>query len=213
MTQEELDAMMDGADSFETQDDDITKDEHSAKEQLHLAPNITSETQVVKQLENVTKESEEKAAEVFDKLSNISDEITNSTKITKTMEDKITYFDNIFKTLLDRFPNIKTFEDAIVQLDNCKDNIKQLQRALDSSNDDAFDAMDTMQFQDIHRQKIERVINVMRALAKYMNDLLDGKINDKSRVGSANHINGDITTQDVVDNDDIEALLEQFGKK
>jgi ribosome-binding protein aMBF1 (putative translation factor) len=213
MTQEELDAMMDGADSFETQDDDITKDEHSAKEQLHLAPNITSETQVVKQLENVTKESEEKAAEVFDKLSNISDEITNSTKITKTMEDKITYFDNIFKTLLDRFPNIKTFEDAIVQLDNCKDNIKQLQQALDSSNDDAFDAMDTMQFQDIHRQKIERVINVMRALAKYMNDLLDGKINDKSRVGSANHINGDITTQDVVDNDDIEALLEQFGKK
>ena len=213
MTQEELDAMMDGADSFETQDDDITKDEHSAKEQLHLAPNITSETQVVKQLENVTKESEEKAAEVFDKLSNISDEITNSTKITKTMEDKITYFDNIFKTLLDRFPNIKTFEDAIVQLDNCKDNIKQLQQALDSSNDDAFDAMDTMQFQDIHRQKIERVINVMRALAKYMNDLLDGKINDKSRVGSANHINGDITTQDVVNNDDIEALLEQFGKK
>lgn len=41
-------------------------------------------------------------------------------------------------------------------------------------------AMDAMQYQDIHRQKIERVINVMRALSRYMSSLFEGKIDDKN---------------------------------
>jgi chemotaxis regulatin CheY-phosphate phosphatase CheZ len=70
--------------------------------------------------------------------------------------------------------------------------------------------MDIMQYQDIHRQKIERVINVMRALSKYMNTLFEGKIDDDKRVSSAQHIAGD-THNDVASTDDIEALLAQFG--
>jgi chemotaxis regulatin CheY-phosphate phosphatase CheZ len=80
-------------------------------------------------------------------------------------------------------------------------------------NDATMDIMDKMQFQDIHRQKIERVINVMRALSNYMNALFAGKIDDEKRVSSATHIHGDTTTQDVVNEDDIEALLAQFGNK
>jgi hypothetical protein len=68
-----------------------------------------------------------------------------------------------------------------------------------------------MQYQDIHRQKIERVINVMRALSKYMNTLFEGKISDEKRVSSAVHISGD-THNDLASNDDIEALLAQFGQ-
>jgi hypothetical protein len=70
--------------------------------------------------------------------------------------------------------------------------------------------MDIMQYQDIHRQKIERVINVMRALSKYMNTLFEGKVDDDKRVSSAQHIVGD-TNHDVASTDDIEALLAQFG--
>jgi len=73
--------------------------------------------------------------------------------------------------------------------------------------------MDIMQFQDIHRQKIERVINIMRELLKYMNKIFEGKIDDTKRVSSARHIHGD-TTEDVVEEDDLEALIAQFaGKK
>jgi chemotaxis regulatin CheY-phosphate phosphatase CheZ len=73
--------------------------------------------------------------------------------------------------------------------------------------------MDIMQYQDIHRQKIERVINVMRALSTYMNHLFSGKIDDAKRVSSAVHIHGDTSTEDIVSSDDIEALLASFGQK
>lgn len=73
-------------------------------------------------------------------------------------------------------------------------------------------AMDMMQYQDIHRQKIERVINIMRALSNYMNKLFEGKIDDEKRVSSAKHIHGD-ENNDVADDDDIEALIAAFGQK
>ena len=53
----------------------------------------------------------------------------------------------------------------------------------------------------------------MRALSKYMNSLFEGKIDDEKRVGSAMHIEGDTTTEDVVSNADIEALIDSLGKK
>ena len=72
--------------------------------------------------------------------------------------------------------------------------------------------MDIMQYQDIHRQKIERVINVMRALAQYMNSLFEGKIDDSKRVSSAVYIAGD-NKEDIASDDDIEALIASFGAK
>jgi hypothetical protein len=71
--------------------------------------------------------------------------------------------------------------------------------------------MDIMQYQDIHRQKIERVINVMRALSKYMNSLFYSDIDDKSRVSSATYIAGDENTN-VLNEEDIEALIAGFEK-
>lgn len=72
--------------------------------------------------------------------------------------------------------------------------------------------MDTMQYQDIHRQKIERVINTIRALTGYMNSLFHSEIDDDSRVSSAQHIDGDSSQDDVVNEDEIEALLASFNK-
>ena len=81
---------------------------------------------------------------------------------------------------------------------------------LQTSGDNIMSVMDIMQYQDIHRQKIERVINVMRALSRYMNTLFEGKVDDSKRVSSAQHIAGD-THNELASNDDIEALLAQFG--
>ena len=79
--------------------------------------------------------------------------------------------------------------------------------------DEIMMAMDIMQYQDIHRQKIERVINVMRALSKYISLLFEGSVDDKNRVGSAVHIEGDEGTEDLVTSEDIEAIIESLGKK
>jgi chemotaxis regulatin CheY-phosphate phosphatase CheZ len=72
-------------------------------------------------------------------------------------------------------------------------------------------AMDIMQFQDIHRQKIERVINIMRELLKYMNRIFEGKIDDAKRVSSARHLHGDNTKDLVEGEDDLDALIAQFA--
>jgi hypothetical protein len=46
-----------------------------------------------------------------------------------------------------------------------------------------------------------------------MNSLFSAEKDDSKRVGSAVHIEGDKSTEDVVSNDDIEALIESLGKK
>ena len=118
-----------------------------------------------------------------------------------------------FEKLNQKFPSINTFKE---QLEKTKEGLEKIEEAINNmmdGNDSTLEIMDKMQFQDIHRQKIERVINVMRALSNYMNALFSGKIDDSKRVSSATHIIGDTTTEDVVTEDDIEALLEQFGKK
>lgn len=89
---------------------------------------------------------------------------------------------------------------------------KIILNAANDINDASMQAMDLMQYQDIHRQKIERVINVMRALAQYMNSLFEGKIDDSKRVSSAVFIAGD-NKEDVANEDDIEALIASFGAK
>ena len=83
---------------------------------------------------------------------------------------------------------------------------------LQCRQDEVMMAIDAMQYQDIHRQKIERVINVMSALRRYMTSLFEGRMDDKKRVSSAVHIEGDSTT-DIVSNDDIEALIASLGQK
>lgn len=67
-----------------------------------------------------------------------------------------------------------------------------------------FEIYSLLQNQDIHRQKIERVINTMSAISVLMNDTLNSV---RTFTPSAKHIIGDKSTDDVVGNDDIEALI------
>ncbi|MDH5464934.1 MAG: chemotaxis protein, partial [Thiovulaceae bacterium] len=117
----------------------------------------------------------------------------------------------IMKLLHEKFPNIKTFEKLLVDNSEVLEGAKFEIDTLQNNGDQIMNIMDIMQYQDIHRQKIERVINVMRALSKYMNTLFSGQVDDSQRVSSAQHIYGDENTEDVMDNDEIEALLNSFG--
>jgi len=243
MTQEELDALMNGdmgelddvaddsgesdLDTLESADDSVEESfedevvdsstdsdiptEYNEKTAEVFPMPATDENKMVHQLDDVTKESEEKASEIFDIIEEISGDLMDREGSLNSITDVLNSNIELFTTLNSKFPDVEAFKTQLdknqVALNEANDVLETLQ----NSGDSIMNVMDIMQYQDIHRQKIERVINVMRALSRYMNTLFEGKIEDEKRVSSAQHIVGD-THNDLASNDDIEALLEQFGQ-
>ncbi len=218
MTQEELDALMAGGiDEEQLKDQDVPKNDHDIQDYKVDAdkhwppPPPTSDHQVVNQLDTVTKDSEKKASEIFDKLEGINEYIINAEDCTNFLVDTLKDNIDLFDKLTNNFTSIETFKKALKQNKKALQKAEEIISNLQMSSDEVMMIMDIMQYQDIHRQKIERVINVMRALTKYMNGLFESKIDDSKRVSSATHIEGD-DTENLVSNDDIEALISKFGK-
>lgn len=176
-------------------------------------PPPTDDHKMVHQLDDVTKDSEIKAGQVFDKLETVNAFMMsaeeNAKDVIKLIEGNI----SLFETLVAKFPKIEQFQIALDENKSMKDKVEDLLMNAQMAEDEIMMTMDIMQYQDIHRQKIERVINVMRALSKYMSALFEGSKDDSKRVGSAVHIHGDETTEDVVTSEDIEALIASLGKK
>ncbi len=182
------------------------------KEEQYLPYPATDENKMVHQLDDLTKESEKKATEIFDILENIS----NNLQETEHKIDKITEVLNknikLFTTLSTKFPNITIFKSTLKKNNSVINDANKTLEILQISGDSIVSTMDIMQYQDIHRQKIERVINVMRSLSNYTNNLLESKIDDKKRVSSAQHIEGDIHNE-LASEKEIEILLTEFGKR
>ncbi|DAB27874.1 MAG TPA: chemotaxis protein, partial [Sulfurimonas sp. UBA10385] len=143
-------------------------------------------------------------------IENVSNELMekeeNLNSVIEVLESNI----KLFTTLSEKFPDVEAFSTQLEKNTAALDEATQSLETLQSSGESIMSVMDIMQYQDIHRQKIERVINVMRALSNYMNSLFEGRIDDDKRVSSAQHILGD-THNDTASNEDIEALLAQFG--
>nr|MBP3723982.1 chemotaxis protein [Campylobacter sp.] len=173
----------------------------------------TSDHKMVQQLDDVTKDSEEKATQMFDQLDLINNFLVDIENVAN--DNKVVVESNIelFNKLCDKFPNVETFKEALDKNKKLLDEISDIMTKIQDGQNEIMNTMDMMQYQDIHRQKIERVINVMRALSKYMNSLFESSIDDKSRAPSAVHIQGDTSTESVMSDDDIEALINSLGKK
>lgn len=172
----------------------------------------TDENKMVHQLDDVTKESEEKASEIFDIIETVSNDLMEKEGHLNSIADVLASNIELFTTLSTKFPDVKAFGVQLEKNEVALNDANEAIEAMQNSGDAIMNVMDIMQYQDIHRQKIERVINVMRALSRYMNTLFEGRIEDEKRVSSAQHIVGD-THNDLASTDDIEALLEQFAKK
>ncbi len=228
MTQEELDALMNSdlteaeedlegsLDALETEEEeeltDEEKDYRVSADAKWPPPPPTNDHKVVHQLDEVTQDSERKAGEVFDILEQISATAEDIEGSNKSVREELSRTLEVFDKLGSHFPNIQTFKSERERIQSVLGMLDEVEERAMAINDQTMMAMDVMQYQDIHRQKIERVINVMRALSKYMNSLFEGQIADEKRVGSAVHIQGD-DTADVVNEDDIEALIASFGQK
>ncbi|WP_367683729.1 protein phosphatase CheZ [Helicobacter pylori] len=240
MTQEELDALMNGGDlenleALETKEEakeeakEVKESKESSSEKMtvkkedaekygKISPNEwpppppTEEHKVVHQLDDVTRDSEVKATQIFDQLDLIGSSAEKIAKMVKKIQEPLQKHQEIFDNLHGHFPNVESFKTALNEQQEILNALKSIEEEATNCSDSSMQAMDIMQFQDIHRQKIERVVNVMRALSQYMNSLFEGKIDDSKRVSSATFITGD-DDKDLASADDIEALIASFGAK
>ena len=204
----DTDEVIDDMEGFE----DVLGDEESQSEEDEkiIPPPADNKNKVVAQLDEVTKESEEKATQILDIMDEIS---ANTEKNLESLKEVLEFLNRhkvLCQKLHEKFPHIKTFAKELVEIDEMIEKIQKAIETNEATSEKIFTAMDIMQYQDIHRQKIERVINIMRALIKYMNKLFEGSVEDEKRVQSAKHIHGD-ENSDVLSDEDIEALLDQFG--
>jgi hypothetical protein len=83
--------------------------------------------------------------------------------------------------------------DVVLQKVDSLLESKDLQSDIDGIKNNIFITLESMQSQDIHRQKIERVVNNL--------DPENGKF-----ASSAKHLNGD-DNSDLVDDDELAALI------
>lgn len=170
---------------------------------------VEEDTKVVNQLSEVANDSEEKASKIFDVLSNILD---YNGEIQSGIQN-LTEFNNkqiaMLESLNQKFPNIEAFKANLTHAQQMGDNISAINCKVDDGNNEIFQAMELMQFHDINRQKIERVMSVIRKLSTYLNNLFedDGNHNE---VAVAKHIHGD-NTEDLLGDDDLESLIAEFG--
>jgi hypothetical protein len=167
------------------------------------------DTKVVGQLSEVASDSEEKASQIFDVLSFILDENNEIQNGVKSLSGFVDSQITLLATLTQKFPNIAIFKEHLKTAQDLKNIQSDIDSRIDSENMKVFEAMELMQFHDINRQKIERVMSVIRKLSTYLNNLFEDT-GDHKEIAVAKHIHGD-STEDVVENDDLEALIAEFN--
>ena len=224
MTQEELDALMNGGveDIVESTDEENFEEPLDSEEEgfdnddevpagynddtAHNWPlPATDENKMVHQLDDVTKESEEKATEIFDIIENISNDLMDKeedlTRVSEVLQSNI----ELFTTLSEKFPNIEAFKTQLESNTSALADANSTLETLQDSGNSIMSVMDIMQYQDIHRQKIERVINTMVKISGMMSDSLNGVDVPANIAPSAKHIDND--DGESIDDDEIEKMI------
>lgn len=171
---------------------------------------VEEDTKVVNQLNEVANDTEEKATKIFDVLSNILDYnnvIQDDIKALNEFNEKQVA---MLASLSKKFPNIAAFNENLEQAEKMGTFITDANSNINESNTEIFQAMELMQYHDINRQKIERVMSVIRKLSSYLNNLFEDDDN-RAEVVVANHIHGD-NTDDLVNDEDLETLISEFNK-
>ena len=198
-------------DKSDRTEDEIVKDWTSSKINEGVFPfPAESDTKVVTQLSQVANDSEEKVSQIFDVLSLGLDNNNELRKAFKEYDSFITAETNLLVSLNNKFPNIKIFDEHLKNIHTVKDSLEKLKALLNDEDMHIFQGMELMQFNDINRQKIERVMSVIRKLSIYLNNLFedDGKT---TNLPMAKHIHGD-KTEDLV-GDDLDKLIAEFSQK
>jgi hypothetical protein len=191
-------------------EDDIAKDWTSSKIEEGVFPfPAEKDTKVVNQLSQVANDSEEKVSQIFDVLSLALDNNNELRTSIKNMETFITSQTSLLESLNNKFPNINVFAEHLNNSNVVSDSLNDLKLQINEEDAKIFQAMELMQFNDINRQKIERVMSVIRKLSMYLNNLFEDDGNS-ANITVAKHIHGD-DSNDLI-GDDLDKLIAEFSK-
>ncbi len=190
-------------------EDEIVKDWTSSKINEGIFPlPAEKDTKVVNQLSQVANDSEEKVSQIFDVLSLTLDNNNEFRNYIKDFETFIKTESDLLVSLNNKFPNIKVFDEHLANANKVSNSLKDIKNLINSEDSKIFEAMELMQFNDINRQKIERVMSVIRKLSLYLNNLFEDDGATKE-VAIARHIHGD-STDDLI-GDDLDKLIAEFS--
>ena len=190
-------------------EDEIVKDWTSSRINERVFPlPAEQDTKVVNQLTQVANDSEEKVSQIFDVLSLTLDNNNELRTFIKDFETFINSQSALLGSLNSKFPYIKVFDEHLSNANKVSDSIKNLKSMINSEDSEIFQAMELMQFNDINRQKIERVMSVIRKLSSYLNNLFEDNSPQKD-IAVAKHIHGD-STDDLI-GDDLDKLIAEFS--
>lgn len=171
---------------------------------------VEKHNKVVNQLYQVAQDGEEQATKIFDVLSFILDENNNIQKNSKLLDEFITKQTILLQNLVKKFPNISVFQENLASARSVSSCPSEINSKVGLENAQLFEAMELMQYNDINRQKIERVMSVIKKLSNYLNNLFEDETGSPD-VKVAKHIHGDDSNEIVADND-LEALITEFGR-
>ncbi len=183
-------------------------DSQTTTEEAILPPSTSKEHKIVNQLNEVAEDTEEKASQIFDVLSYILDE---NEKVIKSNDVSREFIDSqieLLEKLSSKFPNIDIFQENIKKANEAKELTIQTTDIVNEENNKIFEAMEIMQYHDINRQKIERVMSVIKKLTQYLNGIFEDGSN-KPEVQVAKHISGD--GSETVNEEDIDNLISEFN--
>ena len=190
-------------------EDEIVKDWTSSKINEGIFPlPAEKDTKVVNQLSQVANDSEEKVSQIFDVLSLTLDNNNEFRNYIRDFEAFIKTESDLLVSLNNKFPNIKVFDEHLANANKVSNSLKDIKNLINSEDSKIFEAMELMQFNDINRQKIERVMSVIRKLSLYLNNLFEDDGATKE-VAIARHIHGD-STDDLI-GDDLDKLIAEFS--
>ena len=190
-------------------EDDIAKDWTSSRIEEGIFPlPAERDTKVVNQLNQVANDSEEKVSQIFDVLSLTLDNNNEFRSKIKEIETFIQTQSKLLESLNKRFPNINVFDEHLNGARNISNLFTSFKALVNEEDTQIFQAMELMQFNDINRQKIERVMSVIRKLSSYLNNLFEDDSNTKD-IAIAKHIHGD--EGDDLIGDDLDKLIAEFS--
>lgn len=190
-------------------EDEIVKNWTASKIDEGIFPlPAEKDTKVVNQLSQVANDSEEKVSQIFDVLSLTLDNNSAIRNKLKKSDEFINSQVNLLNSLSVRFPNIKIFNEHLNNAKDISDSVSEIKNILNDEDNHIFQAMELMQFNDINRQKIERVMSVIRKLTLYLNNLFEDDGSSKD-IAVAKHIHGD-ENSDLI-GDDLDKLIAEFS--
>ncbi len=198
-------------DSKENEQTSLKDDSNgSGQEQIKGVRLPENEHRVIDKLDEINKESEEKVNKLFEYLETITDELDKTEKLLKEIKPYMEKHKEFMDLFVENFPKA-VVKNKYEYFKNIIDITKDIENSVSVIRNNVFDAMDTLQFQDITRQKIERVISVIKALHDYLNMWFDSSYDDKPRARVA-HTIVDEKEKDKIDQD-VEDIIKQMQEK